>query len=342
MTDKRAVWADVIRIVAMFFVVFIHVSPLPQVLRVENSLFFINFAIVKSCIALFFMLSGALLLGKEETYTTFFHKRLLKILLPWIAWTGIYIAVQVYLLGKPVTTVSDAKYLFELTFLTKFWILPVLAGLYLLTPILRILLKKATLKDMLYLLSLWIIFVSLLPFLHNGPTFPLSFPAGLFSQVMMSSGFFIGGYILLRIPKKFFSLTQSIVLGMLGIILTLISAILHMHEIESVAYSIFAPGMVMTATGLFLVCERLDPYMQRWSDRTKGVILTISVASFGVYLIHELMHDIYSTISLQYHLSVLLQTDLFSDYLRACIVFGISTLVVLVLQKIPGIRKFVP
>ena len=97
MRQNRAIWADILRILAMFFVVFIHVSPLPTAINVQNILYFINFAVVKTCIALFFMLSGALLLAKEESYKTFFHKRFFKVVFPWIVWTIIYMLVQIFI-----------------------------------------------------------------------------------------------------------------------------------------------------------------------------------------------------------------------------------------------------
>jgi surface polysaccharide O-acyltransferase-like enzyme len=123
MKQNRALWADILRILSMFFVVFIHVSPLPS---------------VKSCIALFFMISGALLLGKEEAYTTFFQKRFFKVIFPWIFWTVIYTVIQGMIDCKTVRTIPQWKHLFELTLFTRFWILPVLVGLYLVTPLLRI------------------------------------------------------------------------------------------------------------------------------------------------------------------------------------------------------------
>lgn len=342
----RAVWADILRILAMFFVVFIHVSPLPQTISWANLHYFINFAIVKSCIAIFFMLSGAFLLSKNEPYNVFFKKRFSKVIFPWVIWTIFYMLLQAYLDCQHLKTVSDWKYLFEVTLFTRFWIIPVLVGLYLLTPILRILVNHAKKTDLYYLLFLWMLFVSLLPFLHNGPTFPLYFPAGIFSQVMMCSGFFIGGYVLVHLPKKYTSYKVSAALLISGIVITILAAVSKsgskMMDIEGFAYSIFSPGMVILAVGIFLLFYQLESIFDKIGSKTKHLISLLSIASFGVYLTHELLFNLLKIVMIRSNNTFLLHTDLITNYLRAIAIYVLATMLILGIQRIPFLKRIVP
>jgi fucose 4-O-acetylase-like acetyltransferase len=95
---NRVLWIDLIRVVSAFFVVMIHVC-----VRVSggaeengNSLAwliahcgFSSFNLL--AVPLFIMISGALLLDRNEEPMTFYRKRFGKILLPFIAWSSIYL-----------------------------------------------------------------------------------------------------------------------------------------------------------------------------------------------------------------------------------------------------------
>ena len=88
---KRMLWADVVRIIAIYLVVQIHTSSD----AFSSSFFSHGPGIILSklgvvSVPLFVMLSGALLLGKQESYKTFFSKRCIKVLIPWIIWTFVY------------------------------------------------------------------------------------------------------------------------------------------------------------------------------------------------------------------------------------------------------------
>ena len=83
---KRFVWADLLRIFAIYLIIIIHLQlPLYSDTRYPEGL--IITPLIYVCVPLFFMLSGALLLGKSESYKYFFKKRLTKVIFPWISST---------------------------------------------------------------------------------------------------------------------------------------------------------------------------------------------------------------------------------------------------------------
>ncbi len=89
-------WIDVLRAVVMFGVVIIHVAAdvitewgaVPQdwwwAAHVYDSL-------VRGCVPLFVMISGALLLSKTESLGDFFAKRFQRIAIPFLVWTILYL-----------------------------------------------------------------------------------------------------------------------------------------------------------------------------------------------------------------------------------------------------------
>src|SRR5512141_972917 len=97
-TDRKGtiLWIDLIRVVAIYLVVIVHVSgqltniwgeiPADQWLLAD-----IYGGIARICVPLFFMISGCLLLPRAESLGTFYRKRIPKLLIPLIVWSLIYV-----------------------------------------------------------------------------------------------------------------------------------------------------------------------------------------------------------------------------------------------------------
>src|SRR5512142_395126 len=97
-------WADLMRVLAIYLVVVIHTSgqltgawgkiSLAQWLMAD-----IYGGIARVGVPLFFMLSGFLLLPRTESLRDFYRKRVLKIVIPFVVWSVIYISIDCA--GKP-------------------------------------------------------------------------------------------------------------------------------------------------------------------------------------------------------------------------------------------------
>lgn len=166
-SSKNELWADLIRVFAIFGVVSLHtLGTYPSWFSTYA------FKIFETSVPLFVMLSGALLLGKTESYTSFFKKRSVKVLIPWIVWTIIYMVFFYFLKDKYILSnyfsseginINNWGKFFFIQFFTGLWFLPLIFGIYLITPPLRIFIKSARRIDFIYILSLWFIFISLFP-----------------------------------------------------------------------------------------------------------------------------------------------------------------------------------
>jgi len=187
---KRFIWADVLRILAIYLVIVVHSFPSANFSRdlTTSWPFIISFTIAKTCVPLFVMLSGALLLGKTETYKLFFKKRIGKVLIPWVIWTLIYMFWNYNVNHYAASTIPQWKYFFELTFLSQLWFLPLIFSLYLMTPLLRLITAKFK-KNRPNLLDLSLVYL--------GFGFAIFTPKSCFSR--NSNGIIILSYLLLRI-----------------------------------------------------------------------------------------------------------------------------------------------
>lgn len=104
-------WVDLIRVIGAFLVVMAHIS-----YQGGGSAFIASYYFVVSRIAvpLFFMVSGFLLLQKMEPYGDFFKKRALKVFVPFIAWSVIYMLWKKESFDLPFSMKIVASYLIKI------------------------------------------------------------------------------------------------------------------------------------------------------------------------------------------------------------------------------------
>ena len=343
---RRLVWVDVIRVVAIYLVVLVHTSTLTaNPMDIMHSWpYILSFSLAKVSVPLFVMLSGALLLGKKEIYSAFFRKRATKVFVPWIAWTLIYMAWNYVAHGYQPANFSQWKYFFELTLLSNLWFLPLIFSLYLMTPILRILIPFVSKSDKIYLSTIWLLFVCIIPYFHTGTSFPLSQASGLVPVAFYYSGYFMIGYFLTnsKLPKKMVRRSLGIVL--LGIALTFIELGLTkgngMVEHQLKFFDYFAPGIAVTSIGVFLF---LYSYFRnlKISPTKQRLLFQLGSASLGIYIVHGLLSELLGSYINQL-LNFLPSIPLLHGYAFALILFSLSFAFVFLLKKIPIVRFIVP
>jgi surface polysaccharide O-acyltransferase-like enzyme len=225
---KRIYYFDLLRTVAIFFVVIIHctaahfetLSPESRSWLVAN----LFESISRWAVPVFIMISGALLLGKKRDLSTFFKKNVLKIAIILVSWNFIYGVVSLIngsSLSDFIYNVIAGHY--------HLWFLYMLLGLYILTPYIRRFLKDSERLELFLLISF--IFGIALPELVDvmaalSPRLT-SVRSGLehaleligFGRLLGYSFYFVLGYYLhrkkLRKKQKWFYLA-----GVIGLLLT--------------------------------------------------------------------------------------------------------------------------
>jgi len=145
---KIAIPVDLIRTIAIGLVVLLHASnealetssvPMPYW---WTAIVYKSLAL--SCVPLFVILSGALLLQPaklDEPIRVFLKKRLSRIGLAFVFWSMVYLAWGFYITNVPVTLDNVVQGIVKDLFTGAwyhFWFIYLIFGLYLITPILRV------------------------------------------------------------------------------------------------------------------------------------------------------------------------------------------------------------
>ncbi len=152
----RLFYLDVLRIVACFAVVCIHVISRAWYTTNVNSeqWAYLNAfdSALRWCVPVFVMISGALFLrdGKSESFFTIMRKRVLKVFLAFCLASTLYAAWDV-ILGK--VSGMQALLLDIVSGRNHLWFLYMLVGLYLVTPFCRVIAADANLLKSFLLLS---------------------------------------------------------------------------------------------------------------------------------------------------------------------------------------------
>ena len=161
---------DILRMIAIWMVVYAHTWKMGYTLFTEklDSRFFwiyISFSIlIRSALPIFWMISGALLLGKEETLKEVFKKRIVKFIVILISFS---IMQYFYLFFKQeVVNISIGNFLekfYSDCMAIAYWYLYAYLGFLLMLPFIRKIAKGMQNVEYVYLFVLYIFFTGIIP-----------------------------------------------------------------------------------------------------------------------------------------------------------------------------------
>ncbi len=340
-------WIDLIRVVAVFQVVLVHLS---YVIFFKEDLLSPNWVAAnfynsfsRMGVPLFFMVSGYLLLGKSEPISDFFRKRFVKVGIPTLFWSVFYLfwSVEAYsngTMGPLAVMLSMLKTMYLGDVEIHLWFLYVLIGIYLVVPILRIFISAASRRDLTYFIVIWFVATPLLEATNR----LTGFRAALVIPVVTGYvGYFMMGYLLADV-----SLTRrGRILSAIGCIIAiaviffgtnLLSA--NAGPIDAYFYSYFSPPTVLASICGFLLLKDLGQNL----GKAGALVRTISSTSFGIFLIHIFVIQLLRNGDLGFRLYSWMAPSVYMIPLTGLVVFALSFAIVFVLQKIPVIKMLVP
>ncbi|WP_166734367.1 acyltransferase [Serratia fonticola] len=327
---------NLLRVIAAFLVVFIHVSP-EAFSVMSNHWFGINIAASASRISvpLFFMLSGYFAFSnssKNKSLSDFLIKKTHRLLVPLIAWSIFYIFYN--------KTEINYKTLFEL-FTTvpahyHLWFFYTLIPMVLLTPFLSYIVDNINKNHMTYFILLWA-FLSLTPSFIQA----LIYFTNLENPVMKvgKAQLFIsmlGYYLLGAFFKKINTQINNIALFTSFVSSTLITILSTYLLSRTLGYPsqgffvYYSPLIAIASISIFLLFTKLEIK----NLKTSLLIKKISALTLGVYLSHPIIIDYLKPIILKSDTAVSL---IFITFL----VFLISAVITLFLSKVPLIKNIV-
>jgi surface polysaccharide O-acyltransferase-like enzyme len=218
-----------------------------------------------------------------------------------------------------------------------------LIGLYLLTPIFRIFVNNCKQEHIEYFLILFFIIGTSFPLvnavLNNLSVFKgvqIYFPANELSGYI---GYYIAGYYFASCKVRKNIKTGIYILAILSILLTIIgTSLINLYKATRTGalYYNLAPNTMFVTYGVFLLFQQIFEKM-KFSDKTKIMVLKTSKNTFGIFLMHALVIQMFQAIGV----NTLIINPILSIPLISILVMIISLVGTIIISKVPVLNKYV-
>lgn len=322
--NQHIVWLDVVRFIAMFTVVCCHctdpfnfypgTAPNIGEIKLWGAIYG---SVLRPCVPLFVMITGALLLPVRGDTSTFYKKRIPRVFYPFLIWSVLYnlfpwitgllgLNPQIILdffpyAGEEVMQQSfsvSLKYILMIPFnfsilAVHMWYIYLLIGLYLYLPVFSAWVEKASERAKLMFLLAWGVTL-LLPYYYQ---FVSNYLWGTcswnsFGMLYAFTGF--NGYLLLGhyLKNLEWSLKKTLAIGIpmfaVGYAVTFlgfrhITALPeYTDEMLELFFTYCSLNVVMMTIPVFMLAKKVKVN----SERMKKALANLTVCGFGIYMIH--------------------------------------------------------
>ncbi|WP_243742436.1 acyltransferase [Actinorugispora endophytica] len=347
------VWLDIARVAAMVAVVLLH-AVAPVVTWDYTELGSVTWwtgnvvdSLVRWCVPVFIMISGALLLApRREGLRSFYQRRFSRIGLPLLAWSAFYLAVDLFH-ERSIDWPEALSRVLSGSPATHLYFLFVLAGLYALTPFLRVITQHATTR------TLWW-FAALMSALGMADQLISDFDGAgspnAVTRFLPFVGYYVLGYLLRETTLSrrgtwavagLFAASTAATVALVGAV-----AISHQEWNTQAAYTYdyLSPTVMAMSVAVFLLFQQLGSRWPRFTagDRDTGParrrLKAVSDLSFGVFLVHLIvLRELRSLTGIPDHPVAMVATVLGQTLAVLVVSFAVTAL----LRRIPGLRATV-
>lgn len=281
--STRIAWVDFLRVIGTLLVVLAHIDGWGETSKVAQVFYY---TLSRIGVPFFFMISGYLLLSKQEDTWIFLRKRAWKILVPFLFWSVLYDLYINHPFAEsgftPMAVVRELIRILRSPRAIHLWFFYPLIGLYLFTPILRLYVARAKRPDLLYYIALWVVTVPVV-FILNAFTpikigIELQFAAGYV-------GYYLMGLVLgrLEITPRVFWMALGVLLAGFGFTFYVMYYNLPSPQNEIVFRSYLGLNMIVMSIAAFLLLKAAG---ERVPSKFFPFMDLFSVNSFGMYLVH--------------------------------------------------------
>lgn len=291
---------------------------------------------VRWCIPAFVLISGALLLdpAKVESTRIFFTKRANRLIIPLIFWSIFYFVARAFLDPRGFTVniiIHDLIYGIPFHHL---WYLYMILGIFLFTPALRAYVKCSGSTDRLITL-VTIFVISAIYSLFIG------LPKIIIALFLPYLGYFIAGYHLRFMAPTKISNKYLVIAIFVAITITALGTGLLVDKLGKdkgfLLYDYLSPMVMIAAIAIFILFKRMESIF-RTNKRIYTIMDKLSPATLGIYLIHPII--IIGLYKLG-GIGTILSFPLISIPAISILTFLISSLLILIVIKIPYLRRTV-
>lgn len=343
---SRYLWADFVRNIGIILVILGHVSSI--VISRWRDIPFADWmagniynVIARSCVPLLFMVSGALLLPRQESIRDFYRKRFNRVVFPFLFWSVLYLLYKEA--GYQNYTVFGAIKSIVYTIITTpaeyhLWFMYELFGIYLLTPVFRKLVDYDREAVLWYFVGIWFIFGPVVRLLKFFISRDIIFDLGYLTGYI---GYFVLGYLLIRIPLKKWMLWAAGVVYLISAAFTAYITLFYiptsMKMVDYFQYLIGINTVMLSVSAYILLKAAGEAIFSQPRPRFAKLAVHLTSVSFGMYLVHVFVLNYLR----QHSLGPLNGSPIYMVPVTTILVFLISWVIIAVLQKIPVLRSLV-
>ena len=355
---KKKVWLEVIRIFAVYLVIFNHTGDYGFHYFATLGggyrywLFMACSALTVMNIPLFYMISGSLLMGKEESVGTVWRKRVLRYALVILIFTFVQ---YLWISFRAEDGFRESFSLWEwfVTMLSEniivpYWFLYEYLGFLVMLPLYRRMIQNLKEEEFHYLFLLYIVATGALPIIEYILTkwhtiLNISFNIAYVTGDLLV--FPALGYYLVNKPKPTWK--QLAVMWGLSLLCVVYTCLMteykigYAHQLSEARVGTFFKMLIcIPAATVFLTCRKLFD-----TDDGKGItlhpgleklVLSMGSCVFGIYLVEQIFREAF------YDFGMVMVDHLpnFTAALLYCFVVLLAAyLLALVLKQIPGLKK---
>jgi surface polysaccharide O-acyltransferase-like enzyme len=346
---------DLIRTVAIFLVILLHAAiesnPNLSLMSVGSVQLWwtsnVYDSIARTAVPLFVMLTGALLLQPtktDEPLRVFFKKRWNRIGIPILFWGAIFFVWDFLVKSQPATLQYIVQSVLAGPYV-HFWYVYVLIGLYLITPLIRIIVAHAEWQTIRYFLLIWFIGTGILPiltlFTGISPQ-AVWFKQNVFLLIGLSGYFVLGAYVAkLTLRRSILALllvisTTVTIVGTYFIISTLGES--HSQFLLDAS----SLSVIVASVSLFLILTSIPTKKieTRFSRGTK-VLKLISENTLPIYLFHIIVLETLQQGYLGLKISVTNINPIIEIPLVTVVTLLICLVIIVPLKRIPCMKKII-
>ena len=323
-------YINTVRALAIITVVGIHVAG-PALYQPMNANWWtgnIIASLSRIRVPLFLMISGALLLHKDEPVRIFFKKRFSKILIPFLFWSAFY---YIYQIRSGLDMNSFIKVLLGNGIMYHLWYFYLIIPLYLLIPLLRKIVKHIPVQ---YILVYALIASSIVT---------LSGLLGLFETSLtiytnpFSGGvaYLLLGYAITHKDMKVHFLSLYAIISVLAIILGTYWLSIYTGGLNVLLYEGFGLPVMIYAIAVFTFIKN----KQKDVTSNSRFVSLLSTYSFGIYLLHPYLLIKVQEIVMDFPL--LTKIGLIDQFVTLTATMVTCSLTVFIISKIKWLNRII-
>jgi surface polysaccharide O-acyltransferase-like enzyme len=294
------------------------------------------------------MVSGYLIIRKPNSLKHGYFKRLLKVGIPLLAWSIVYLVIRylyygVDYMGNPSNVYNGIRCILTGNVNAHLWFLYAILSLYIAAPVLHSYLKSASRENKIYFLLLWGCACFLYPIISDGLKilFEIKKVSFEFYIVNSSVGFFVAGYFL---GHRTIS-PKICMLCLMSFVLLAIAITWGGFEIsvtENMRYYLAQERLRIPLALLFFVVLKYIGETEVYQRYLSARVSRLAPLTFGIYLVHFLVIHAFVGGLFGFKFSIDTFAPWFSIPLMAVMVYTASAVMVWILQKIPFARWILP